>query len=353
MGDDGRFSRRSFLERTAAAGAGIAASVALGSAAFGQVGAAAAAAEGLAPAAAKRARIALIKSDHALVNDQVDRAKCLEMIDAAVSHVYGVADASQAWRKVAGPTDVVAIKVNLISNVLYTNPLLTDAVCQRLVEAGVPPQSIIVFDRTTGELQGRGYPNNRGGVAAYPGGLQFRYPVQVYGTDGDYSAKFSHRSYQDRISKIVTERATVMVNLPVLKDHGAAQVTLSLKNHYGTIDNPGPYHGNYCDPHIADINDIPAIKGKQRLVICDALRGCFRNGPGPSAGDLFMPLSIIAGSDAVACDTIGTMLVDAARANRGLPRVGGDTLPRHINTAASYGLGTNQMASMDVLRKSV
>ncbi len=356
MADREKMSRRAFLERTAIAGIGVAAGIAVGSTSDEPASAAPAAAHTplqqatqLAESAvtqapsSKRSSIAIIHSPSVLVNNKVNRDKCLQMLDVAVKHVFGTDDAAAAWRQVAKPDDVVAIKVNCISGVLFSNVVLTAAICQRLQEAGVVPENIIVFDRSTGELKGRGFTINRGG----PG-------VQIYGTDGDYSAKFDHRTYKDRLSKIITEKASVIINVPVLKDHGGAQVTLAMKNHYGSIDNPGPYHGNNCDPYIADINDIPEIKDKTRLIVCDAIRGCFQHGPGPNPGDLFTPASLIVGRDPVACDTLGTMMIDAERAKHGLPPLGGEgKLPKHIVTAAGYGLGTNNLQAMNVLKTSV
>jgi uncharacterized protein (DUF362 family) len=337
VSDDNTISRRSFIERTAVAGAAVAVGLA---AASGTGSAQPAPAE---PTASGKSRVAVVTGKGLGVGNALSKAKLLEMLDVGVKHLHAAKTPAEAWRRIAGPADVVAIKVNCISDVLYTTPLLATAVAQRLAEAGVKPAQIIIFDRTSAELEGRGFAIMRGGSG-----------VQCYGTDGDWSEPFDQGTFKGRLSKIVTEKATVLVNLPVLKDHGASQVTLAMKNHYGTIDNPGPYHGNWCDPHIADINSLPAIRNKTRLIVCDCIRGCFRNGPGPGAGDLFSPLALITGKDPVACDTIGTGIIDEARASRGLPTTAGTgQLPRHIVTAAKYGLGTNQTAQMDVLKVTV
>ena len=62
-----------------------------------------------------------------------------------------------------------------------------------------------------------------------------------------------------------------MINLSVLKNHGTAGVTLSMKNHYGTCDDPGSIHGGYCDPYIPALNNLSPIRDKQVLNICDAI----------------------------------------------------------------------------------
>jgi len=40
------------------------------------------------------------------------------------------------------------------------------------------------------------------------------------------------------LSKILTQRSGVLINVPVLKDHDGAGVTIALKNMYGVIHNP-------------------------------------------------------------------------------------------------------------------
>ena len=64
------------------------------------------------------------------------------------------------------------------------------------------------------------------------------------------------KSRQVYLSSILTKMCTYLINVPVLKDHSIAGVTLSMKNHYGTIDNPGSLHGpTYsCNPYIPALN---------------------------------------------------------------------------------------------------
>ena len=130
-----------------------------------------------------------------------------------------------------------------------------------------------------------------------------------------------------------------------------------MKNHYGSISKPANYHGpkNNCDPYIADINDIPAIRNKTRLIVCDALRGCWQGGPAPQAGDIWAYQGIIVGSDPVACDTVGTWVIDAKRQQQGKDPVSGamGALPPHINTAARIGLGNNDSARIDLLDETL
>ena len=156
------------------------------------------------------------------------------------------------------------------------------------------------------------------------------------------------------MSKILTQKITALINIPFLKDHGVAGVTCAMKNHYGSIRNPGDYHGNNCDPFIAEVNSIPAIKNKTRLIICDALKPLANGGPNFNSEFVWEHRSIHIGADPVAFDFLGWQVIDARRQEIGLPTLAdAGRPPKWLATAASMGLGTNDPARMEIIRKTV
>jgi len=338
MADD-KITRRHFIQQTAAAGAGL-----IGAGILGVTGARAAQQTPL--TAPGVSRIALIRSETVMATESQPRLeKVLEMLDTAVCHVFATDNVQQAWEKVAASDDVVAIKTNCMCILLATSVSLVQGVCTRLMDCGVAAENIIVYEQATGDLLKGGFEPRRSG----PG-------VKYYGVDRDYDEPIVHRSFRDRLGKIITQKASALINMPVLKTHQRAGVTLAMKNHYGSISNPSAYHGphNNCDPYIADINDIPAIKDKTRLIVCDALRGCWQGGPSPHAADIWVYQGIIVGQDPVACDTIGTGIIDAQREQQGkTPIAGPGQLPAHINTAARIGLGNNDRSRIELLEQTL
>jgi hypothetical protein len=68
------------------------------------------------------------------------------MLDAALVQLTGIGDAAAAWRALFGPGEQVGIKVNTISR-YTTTPQVAYAVAQRLIEAGLPAEQIVIFDR--------------------------------------------------------------------------------------------------------------------------------------------------------------------------------------------------------------
>lgn len=134
-----------------------------------------------------------------------------------------------------------------------------------------------------------------------------------------------------------------LINVPVLKDHGIAGVTLSLKNHYGSIDRPGACHGNSCDPYIGKLNSASQIREKTALILCDALFGIYQGGPGGKPQ--WVNRQILASTDPVALDYTGMTVLDAKRREKSLAPV--STRAHYLDTAAALQLGTNDPQQME------
>lgn len=96
----------------------------------------------------------------------------------------------------------------------------------------------------------------------------------------------------------------VWINVPILKHHGGANLTISMKNHMGIVWDRGAFHKNDLQQCIADICTFrkPAV-----LNVVDAYRVLKSNGPrGTSAADVVNPKALFISSDIVAVDTAAT-----------------------------------------------
>jgi hypothetical protein len=187
--------------------------------------------------------------------------------------------------------------------------------------------------------------------------------VQFYGTVGEganpgYEERFTTRGATTfRLSKIVTRKATAIINVPVIKHHGYAGMTCALKNHFGCIHNPEDFHNPQnrpgivdCKTAVADVNTAIAIQSKQRLIICDAQRIQYDNGPAFSPTDLMQYNAVLAARDPVALDTHVWTLIDGCRQAKGLPPLAQtDRPPVYIQNAANAGLGTNNPSALQLI----
>ena len=151
------------------------------------------------------------------------------------------------------------------------------------------------------------------------------------------------------MSNIILSEATALVNVPVLKDHDLAGVSIGMKNLFGAIHNPNKYHENHCDPYVAELSTHPAIRGKLRLVVCDASR------PQAQAGPAFEPQwawnygGVIVSTDPVALDAVGATILEDRRKELGLPSLKeAERYPSYISTAERLGLGSADEAKIKV-----
>jgi uncharacterized protein (DUF362 family) len=97
--------------------------------------------------------------------------------------------------------------------------------------------------------------------------------------------------------------ADVLINMPIAKTHSIAGLTMSMKNLMGIMgDSRGRIHTDFATK-IVDVN----TRVKPHLVILDAYRILFRNGPtGGDPADVKMPKTVVAGTSQVAVDAYGT-----------------------------------------------
>jgi len=294
--------------------------------------------------AAPASTVALVNSSRAIQNDTVAAPVVREMVDKAVSLLTGK-PAPQAWKSLFRPADLVAIKVNCISGTrMSSRPEVVQAVIAGLTGAGVKPENIYVYECRTRDLARGGYTINAEG----PG-------PRFIGIDQDWDEQPTQEgTFKGRLARLLTEKATAIVNVPVLKDHDGVGVTFAMKNHYGSIANPGENHGDSGYP-VAYLNAVPTIRSKTRLVVGDCIWGLADGGPTARKPKCIWPEgAVLVTTDPVAADAIAWKLLEAARARLGLQtleQVG--RYPHFIAKAAELGLGTDDPARIKVVRASV
>jgi uncharacterized protein (DUF362 family) len=248
----------------------------------------------------------------------------------------------EAWKKVVRPGEVVGLKVNcLAGRGNCTRPELVNAICERLQQAGI--REIVIWDRLNSDLESARFKIVERGSG-----------IRCFGNDAlgfeDELATFG--SVGSLLSRTLTQVCDAVINLPVLKDHGIAGVTIALKSMFGAIHNPNKYHMNVCNPYVADVFMLPPIRQKVRLHICDATTAQYEGGPS------FMPHwtwpynGLLVGHDPVALDYTGWQIIEKKRAEVGMKSLREmKREPVYIATAADgqHGLGTNDPQNIKVV----
>lgn len=232
------------------------------------------------------------------------------------------------------PGERVGIKLNcLAGRGLSPQPPLVFALVSELVEEGIAPDDIIVFERSERELKDAGFPVGR------------RDGVRYLGNDsagmGYDRRPLLHRSIGSCFCSILTREIDALINFGVLKDHNLAGVSVGLKNLFGLIHNPNKYHDDNCNPYVAHVLEAPPVRKKLRLTLCDGMTAQYQGGPGLMAKYTWRPGLFLASRDPVALDAVGGGIIERKRSAEGLPSLAEDgRAPAFIETAAECGLGT-------------
>ncbi|HUW35214.1 MAG TPA: DUF362 domain-containing protein [Planctomycetota bacterium] len=300
---------------------------------------------GCAAAEPPRPIVAFAQNTGLIRNDQIDLDSKVvrEMLDACVCRVTGQADAKQAWQSLFRTDDVVGIKVNTLAGGTFCSHVqLVQAIAEGLRSVGVPAKNIIVWDRFSRELADCGF--NPGATDG---------PYRCIGTDGRYSTNLDDITTQGVIgsfmSPIISRLCTAQINVPMLKDHDLAGVTLGLKNWFGAIHNPSKYHFGNLHDAISDVNAIPAIRKQTRLTVCDATRVVYEGGPGFKPQFMERLGGILVGRDPVAIDAVGWAKIEEMRKAHNMKSLkDADREPAAIALAQQKGLGVADTSKIEV-----
>jgi len=201
----------------------------------------------------------MVRHSGVLIDGQPNPDIVVQMLDEGISALADGADPLEVWRVLFDQNEHVLLKVNCIAAGGPTQPAVTYAVVRRLQDAGLSAENLLIFDRSDHELADAGYQLNDSGTG-----------VQCHGTRGEGSevalTQASVRFWQE------LDQYDAIINIPTPKSHGIAGVSVAMKNHYGSVNEPAKLHGNGCNPAIPELNAQPVIKDKTRLNIAAALR---------------------------------------------------------------------------------
>lgn len=241
------------------------------------------------------------------------------------------------------PGGVIGMKTNCLTRKFNSTPVaLTDAVSDILINNNIKENDIVIWERTSDELEQAGYRLNASSFGRRCLGTDSHgvgYGRDFYGA-GDVNSL---------VSGVLTMMVDHNINLPVLKDHSIAGLSAGLKNMYGAIHNPNKYHGNNCNPYAAFISQLEPIKTRNRLVVIDATRVQYNAGPGYDSRYFDNYNGLIMSNDPVAADRIGLEIVEYLRRINKLPSLKDAGRPAdYLQTAEKIGLGIAKLQKINL-----
>ena len=217
-----------------------------------------------------------------------------------------------------------------------TNPELVGELVKQCLSAGA--KKVTVFDHTCDNWQ-KAYANSGIKQAVESAG-----GVMIPGNDSVYYKAITLPNAvqlkKTTIHQALLE-ADVWFNVPVLKNHGGAKMSIAMKNYMGIVDDRGYFHSNDLQQCIADIctwNKKPALN------IIDAYRCMRKNGPqGRSVNDTSLLKALIVSTNIVAADTAAIGLFNQVE-KMDINEVG------HIAKGEKLKLGTQNIDKLNVKR---
>lgn len=303
-------------------------------------------ASGIAEAPPK-SRVVIARDHSVFRHNRLDEERVSHLLDLAVQTYFNDDSPVRAWQKIVHPGEVIGIKVNCLSGRGSTHKELVHVLVERLQQAGIRANDIIIWDRLNSDLEEAGFrikTKGKGPLIFGNDAVGFAPRLFVYGQAGSL------------LTRTVTNLCDGIINVGLLRDHSIAGVSISLKNLFGAIHNPNKYHLNAGDPYIADVNAFSPIRRKVRFTIVDALEAQYHGGPAYMPQWRWQFKGLLVGRDRVAIDYTGWQIIESKRQKMGLPSLKSeDREPNYIFTAsdADHALGQSDPKRIETIRVSV
>jgi uncharacterized protein (DUF362 family) len=251
-----------------------------------------------------------------------------KLFDAAMEALGGM-------RRYVRPNQTVVVKPNIAwdlepERAANTNPILVRRIVAQCRAAGA--KTVYVFDNTCdnwrSSYRSSGIEQavrDAGGTLVSAESERYYHPVEVGG----------RRLAEAKEHELILE-SDVFINVPVLKSHGGATLTISMKNLMGTIWDRRYWHRNDLHQCIADF----AAYRRPDLNVVDAYRVLAHNGPrGVSVRDVTEMRSLLVSGDMVTADAAGARLLGV-----------NPEQVEYIRLAGTQGVGRSDLENLAIKR---
>ena len=240
-----------------------------------------------------------------------------------------------------GKGDKVCVKPNIgwdqpVEMGANTNPKLVEEIIKQCFDAGA--SEVTVFDHSCDDWR-KSYTNSGIEAAARKAGAKV-VPAHQESYYKTVSLPKGRSLKTAKIHQAIVD-SDKWINVPVLKNHGGAQLTISMKNYMGIVWDRGYFHANDLQQCIADVCTYPK---KPVLNIVDAYRLMKTSGPrGRSLSDVVLSKGLFISQDIVAADTAAANFFNQAR-EMPLKNV------THISKGEELGIGTMKLDNLNIRR---
>lgn len=275
-------------------------------------------------------RVVIVHDADAVVNYQPQIPVVQSMVDRGIIRFTRQTTVAAAWRSLVSTQDVVGIKVFSAGGELTgTRPAVVAAVVQGLLQAGLPPSHIIIWDKRADDLRTAGYfklaqllgVRAEGAVDAGYDPTNFYLPDSaivgnlVYG-DLEFGQKGDGVGRKSFVTKILSRQVTKIISIAPLLNQPDAGVCGHLYGlAFGSVDNTLRFEN---DPDrlsvaIPEINALPSVGDRVVLNLTDALIGQYEGGASVLLHYSTTLNQLWFSADPVALDTLAIRELDRER----------------------------------------
>lgn len=233
-----------------------------------------------------RARVVTVRDPQATEAYRTRPDRIRAMVDRGITNITARATPAEAWRSLLRTNDVVGIKVfSLPGPNSGTRPAVVAAVVEELLEAGLPPRNIVVWDRQSVDLRLAGFYDlvRRYGIRV-EGSMQSGFDTNsfyensllgnlVWG-DFEFGQKGEGIGRKSYVSKLVSQQLTKIINISPLLNQQLAGVSGNLYSlTTGSVDNVSRFEtdSERIARTLPEIYALPALGDRVVMNIVDGL----------------------------------------------------------------------------------
>jgi hypothetical protein len=312
------------------------------------------------------ARVVVVRDPQAVDAYKPRPERVAAMVHRGLTNLTGRPTVAAAWRSLVSTQDVVGIKVYSAPGPDGgTRPAVVAGLIEGLLQAGLPPTQIVVWDRFRAHLRQAGYFD-----------LGQRYGVVVQGCDGagfdeatfylpdrriigqlvagdlEFGRQGEGVGLKSFVTKLLTQRITKIINVAPLLNHNRAGVCgLLYSLSMGSIDNRIRFEidAERLATAVPEVYALPAVGDRVVLNILDALICQYQGETEPRLHYATELNELWFSRDPLALDCLALSVLEQERLAAGAKTISKPYLELYRN-AALLELGVNELDRIRIER---
>jgi hypothetical protein len=308
-------------------------------------------------------RVVIVTGPAAIADFAPDPAVVQRMVNRGLTNFTGRATVADAWRSLVSTQDIVGLKVFAAGGQISgTRPAVVAAVVHGLLDAGLTPDHIIIWDKHTDDLRAAGFFRLAAqlGVRVTSCDQTGYDPTNFYLPDSpvignlrygdlEFGRKGEGIGKKSFVSLLVSRQITKIISLaPLLNENDIGTCGHLYSLALGSVDNTFRFEG---DPDrlavaVPELYALPILGDRVAFNITDALLGQYEGGPKGLLQYSEVLDQLWFSRDPVALDTLALAELERARLERHAAEFKVNTIL--YTNAALLQLGINDPAKIQV-----